>query len=296
MNNNIKIPDITLHNGIKMPSLGFGTAGLDTGEKFENAMAAALEYGYRLFDTAPFYGNEAEVGKFLNGSGIPREGLFISTKLPNAAHAYDDTMEAVYTALENMGLDYLDMFLIHFPVPSVGLYPEAWKALIKLNEEGTINAVGVSNFEIEHLEKLYETSGIVPIVNQIECNPYLSLRPLREYCKNHGIRVMNWFPLGGPSEPLVPYPCDDFKVLVDDPVMIGIGEKYGKSSGQVSLRWAIQNDITPIPKSSKPERIAANRDIFDFELTADDMARIDALDHGRRLGPDPNTVDDMELG
>lgn len=290
------IPTIKLNNGVEMPQLGFGVAGLGNGPEFRAAMNSALENGYRMFDTAPFYENEAETGELLRNCGVKREELFIITKLPNACHAYEDTLKAFHAALKNMGLDYIDQFLIHFPVPSAGKYHEAWAAMEKLYEDGLVRSIGVSNFQEKHLSKILETGHIVPQVNELECNPYLSVRPLRQYCAEKGIRVVNWFPLGGPRNPLVPYPVDDYKVLIDDPVMIEIGGAHGKSSAQVALRWAVQNNITPIPKSANPNRIRQNTEIFDFVLTDEEMARIDALDHNRRLGPDPELFDDMTMG
>lgn len=293
---NTKIPVTTLSNGIPMPELGFGSAALGNGEEFRTAMDSAVSYGYRFFDTAPFYENEAEVGDFLRGCGVPREEFFISTKLPNACHAYEDTIAAFDQALKNMKLDYLDQYVIHFPMPMVGKYHEAWKAMEKLYKDGYVRSIGVSNFQEHHLQKIFETGEVKPHVNQLECNPYHTVRPLRLFCQDNGIRVVNWFPLGGPREPLVPYPVNDFKVLLEDPVLSEIGAKYGKTPAQTALRWAVENHITPIPKSANPKRILQNMEIFDFTMTSDELARIDALDHGRRLGPDPNTFDDMEMG
>lgn len=290
------IPDITLSNGVSMPAMGFGVAGLGTGPQFYTAMESALENGYRFFDTAPFYENEGEVGQVLRTCGVPREELFIATKLPNACHAYEDTLKAFDAALKNMGLDYLDLYMIHFPMPMLGLYQEAWRAMEKLYHEGLIRAIGVSNFQEHHLQKIFETCEIKPHTNELECNPYLTVRPLCNFCRDNGIRVINWFPLGGPREPLVPYPMEHFKVLLEDPVLREIGENHGKSTAQIALRWAVQNGIVPIPKSENPVWVRQNREIFDFSLTDEELARIDALDHDRRLGPDPNTFDDMEMG
>lgn len=290
------IPDITLSNGVSMPAMGFGVAGLGTGPQFYTAMESALENGYRFFDTAPFYENEGEVGQVLRTCGVPREELFIATKLPNACHAYEDTLKAFDAALKNMGLDYLDLYMIHFPMPMLGLYQEAWRAMEKLYHEGLIRAIGVSNFQEHHLQKIFETCEIKPHTNELECNPYLTVRPLCNFCRDNGIRVINWFPLGGPREPLVPYPMEHFKVLLEDPVLREIGANHGKSTAQIALRWAVQNGIVPIPKSENPVWVRQNREIFDFSLTDEELARIDALDHDRRLGPDPNTFDDMEMG
>lgn len=293
---NRSIPNIRLSNGVEMPAMGFGVAALGNGSGFYSAMDAALDEGYRFFDTAPFYGNEAEVGKVVRGCGIPREELFISTKLPNACHAYDDTLRAFYAALENTGLDYLDMYLIHFPMPMLGLYTEAWRAMEKLYLDGLVRVIGLSNFLEHHIQKILDCCEIRPQTNELECNPYLAVRPLRDFCRQQDIRVINWFPLGGPREPLVPYPTNDFKVLMDEPLLAEIGKKYGKTPAQVALRWALQNDISPIPKAGSRSHIRENREIFDFTMTDDELALIEALDHGRRLGPDPDIFDDMEMG
>lgn len=289
------IPDVTLSNGVKMPAVGFGVAGLGNGPEFYRAMDSALENGYRLFDTAPFYGNEGEVGEVLRNCGVPREELFIATKLPNACHAYEKTLKAFDTALKSMGLDYLDLYMIHFPTPAQGLYHEAWRALEKLYRDGVVRAIGVSSFQEHHLEKIFQTGEIKPHTNELECNPYLTIRPLCNFCKDNGIRVINWFPLGGPREPLIPYPVSDYKILLEDEVLIEIGRKYGKTSAQVALRWAVDNDIVPIPKSANPGRIQQNCEIFDFSLTAEELARIDALNHDRRFGPEPDDFNDMEM-
>ncbi len=290
------IPNITLANGVEIPSLGFGVAGLDVGDELRTALNAALQEGYRMFDTAPFYGNEAETAQFLLESGVPREELFIVTKLPNACHAYADTIRAVEESLERMHLSYLDMFLIHFPVPSVGLYCEAWRAMEKLYKDGKIRVIGVSNFQEKHLDEILKTCEIPPMTNELECNPYLTIKELRKYCAERNIRVINWFPLGGPADPLVPYPEKDFPILMDEPLVKRIGEKYGKTSAQILLRWAVDNGMVPIPKSRNPERIHQNRDIFDFSLTAEELSQIDSLNYDRRFGPDPDTFDDMTMG
>lgn len=290
------IPDIELSNGVAMPALGFGVAGLGTGPEFFTAMESALENGYRLFDTAPFYENESEVGQVLRGCGIPRQELFIATKLPNACHAYGDTLRAFDTALENMGLDYLDLYMIHFPVPAQDLYHEAWRAMERLYSEGRVRAIGVSNFQEHHLKKIFQTGEIKPHVNELECNPYLTVRPLCNFCRDNGIRVINWFPLGGPREPLIPYPVSDYKILIEDEVLAETGRRHGKTPAQVALRWAVDNQIVPIPKSANPRRIRENREIFDFSLSAEELADIDALNYDRRFGPEPDEFNDMEMG
>lgn len=290
------IPTVKLANGMEMPRIGFGVAGLDNGPELKASLNAALAEGYRMFDTAPFYGNEGETAQFLLESGIPREELFIVTKLPNAFHAYEDAIRAVEESLERMKLDYLDMYLIHFPVPSVGKYCEAWKAMEKLYKDGKIRVIGVSNFQEKHLDKLLESCEIPPMTNELECNAYLTIKPLRKYCEEKNIQVINWFPLGGPSEPLVPYPVDKFPILREEPVVNEIAAKYGKTAAQVLLRWAVDGNMVPIPKSCNPGRIRQNRDIFDFSLTAEEMAAIDSLNYDRRFGPEPDTFDDLTMG
>ena len=291
-----RIPTVTLSNGVEMPVMGFGVAGLGTGPEFYTAMDAALNEGYRFFDAAPFYENEAQVGEVIRGCGLPREELFFSSKLPNASHKYDDTLRAVDQCLKATGLTYLDMFLIHFPVPSLDLYCEAWRAMERLYREGVIRVIGVSNFQEHHLQKVFDCCEIRPMTNEIECNPYLTVRPLCRFCQDNDIRVINWFPLGGPKEPLVPYPVTEFPYLLEEPALKSIAETHGKSPAQIALRWAIDHQISPIPKSSNPGRIRDNRSIFDFQLTSEELARIDSLNYDRRFGPDPNTFDDLTMG
>ena len=292
----VQIPTWTLSNGVKMPQIGFGVAALGNGSTFYKVMDCAIETGYRFFDTAPFYENEAEVGDVIRNCGIKREEFFIATKLPNACHAYADTLKAYDDALRHMKLDYIDLFMIHFPVPSVGKYTEAWGAMEKLYREGRVRAIGISNFQEPHIQKILDSCEVVPHTNELECNPYLTVRSLRDFCAAHGIRVINWFPLCGPKDPLVPYPVDNFKVLIEDPVLLRIGSRHNKSSAQVALRWAVQSGLVPIPKSSNPARILQNTQIFDFALTEAEMLEIDSLNHDRRLGPEPDLFDDITMG
>jgi diketogulonate reductase-like aldo/keto reductase len=191
-----------------------------------------------------------------------------------------------------MGLDYLDMYLIHFPMPLRGLYCEAWRAMEKLCKEGLIRAIGVSNFKEHHLRNILDCCEIRPMTNEIECNPYFCVKPLREFCAQNDIRVINWFPLGGPREPLVPYPVKEYKVLLDDELLVAIGKKYDKTTAQIALRWAIDCGMVPIPKSANPSRIRENREVFDFRLTKEEVDQISALDHSRRFGPDSDTFNE----
>ena len=291
------IPEITLSNGVTIPHLGFGVAELKGMETIESAIHTALDCGYRFFDDAPFYENEPEVGKVLRESGVRREELFICSKLPNACHAYDKTLRAFDASMKAMGLDYLDMYLIHFPVPSQDLFCDAWRAMERLYREGVVKVIGLSNFMEPHIQKILDHCEIVPQTIELEVNPYYTTPNLRKKCRDNQMHVINWFPLGGPAHPLIPYPeYEDKRVLLEDVVIEEIAKKYGKTNAQVILRWAVENGMTPIPKSSKPHRIAENCDIFDFRLTPEEVARIDALNHDRRFGPDNYTYDDMTMG
>lgn len=289
------VPSVKLANspeGYFIPEEGFGVAAMEP-EKLDVAIVEAVKAGYRYFDNAPQYGNEDTVGAALKKSGIAREELFVSTKLEGYCHAYKDAIAACERSLRTMGLDYLDMYLIHWPLPAQDLYCEAWRALETLHKEGKVKVIGVSNFKKHHLEKLMAESSLKPMVNSLEVNPYHTQSELCEYCKEQGIRVVNWFPLGGPLNPLLPYELENFKILLDDPLLASLGEKYGKTTAQIALRWAVQKDITPIPKSSNPARIQANRDIFDFTMTKEELDAMDALNHDRRLGPDADTFNDL---
>jgi diketogulonate reductase-like aldo/keto reductase len=288
------IPVFTLQNGVEMPQIGYGSAMLDKGPDLRGAIETALNEGYRFFDAAPDYENEAEVGAALRESGVRREELFICTKLEDAFHKYEDALKAFDSSLKGMGLDYLDLYVIHFPLPKRDLYRDAWRALEKLYKEGLVRAIGFSNFKEPHIRKVLENCEIRPMVNQLECNPYITVDSLRGYCAEQGIRIINWFPLGGPKVPRIPYPTQDHKVLLEDETLRKIGEKYGKSIAQTALRWAVDSGMAPIPKSVLPERIRQNREIFDFSLTREEIKMIDALDHDRRLGPDPDTYDGVD--
>ncbi|MDR1573160.1 MAG: aldo/keto reductase [Clostridiales Family XIII bacterium] len=285
-----QIPLATLSNGVKIPQLGYGVAAL-AHDEIKSAVSCTAQEGYRFFDNAPFYNNEAEIAEALRESGIKREEFFISTKLPNDCHAYDDALKAFDKSMKAMKLDYMDMYMIHFPLPLRDRYCEAWKAMERLYEEGLVRVIGVSNFLESHLKRLLNKCNIKPIINELECNPYHSIQSLRRFCAGCDIRVINWFPLGGPAQPLVPYPIENYKVLLQDKVLGVIGAKYAKTPAQVALRWAIEADMTPIPKSASPKRIRENRNVFDFSLTPEEMKSINELDHGRRLGPDPDTFD-----
>lgn len=268
----------TLHNGVKMPWLGFGVFRVNEGEEAIESVKAAIKTGYKSIDTAAVYGNEKGVGKAIADSGVPRDELFITTKLWNADQGYQSTLDAFEVSMEKLGLDYLDLYLIHWPLPSEGKYKETWKAFEKLYNDGRVRAIGVSNFKKHHLEDILEDCEVKPMVNQVEYHPLFPQQEIHEFCRQNQIQLEAWSPLAQGK-------------LVDDPTLGEIGEKYGKTAAQVILRWVHQNEVVTIPKSTNPERIAQNADIFDFELTQEDMDKIATLDQGDRLFADPDTMD-----
>jgi diketogulonate reductase-like aldo/keto reductase len=266
----------TLHNGVKMPWFGLGVWKAKNGEEVIHAVKTALELGYRHIDTAAIYKNEEGVGQAIKESGVPREEIFITTKVWNADQGYETTLKAFETSLQKLGLDYVDLYLVHWPVKEK--YKETYKALEKLYKDGYVRAIGVSNFQIHHLEDLMADCEIKPMVNQVEYHPRLTQKELHAFCKEHGIQLEAWSPLMQGK-------------LINEPTLIEIGEKYGKSPAQVILRWDLQNEVVTIPKSVKPHRIKENADLFDFELTAEDMEKIHALNKDERIGPDPDNFD-----
>ncbi|MFF4345203.1 aldo/keto reductase [Kitasatospora sp. NPDC001540] len=268
------IPNVTLNNGVRMPQLGFGVFQVPD-EETTAAVAAALEAGYRSVDTAAVYGNERGVGKALAASGLPREELFVTTKLWNADQGHDATLRAFDASLDKLGLEYVDLYLIHWPTPARDLYAESWKAIERLAAEGRIRAAGVSNFQPAHLTRLIEAGGLVPAVNQVELHPGLQQAELRAFHAAHGIVTEAWSPLAQGA-------------VLDDPAVTAIAARTGKSPAQVVLRWHLQLGNVVIPKSVTPARIRQNLDVFDFALTEDDLAAIAASDRGLRTGPDPD--------
>ena len=272
-------PTLTLNNGVTIPQLGLGVWQAKDGEEVESAVRAALKCGYRLIDTAAVYGNEQGVGKAVAESGIPREELFITTKVWNADQGYKNTLQAFDASLKRLGLDYVDLYLIHWPVPAKDQYVDTWKALEQIYKDGRAKSIGVSNFKPHHIDKLLESAEIIPAVNQIELHPNLPQQETREACDKHGIIVESYSPLGGSNSH-----------LFDNQTLIDIGAKYDKTPAQVILRWHIQNNFVVIPKSVHTERIEQNFDIFDFELDDNDMAVIATLDNGKRYGSDPDTA------
>jgi len=268
---------VKLNNGVEMPWLGLGVWKAADGQEVSNAVKSAIECGYRSIDTAAVYQNESGVGQGIKDSGIAREELFVTTKVWNSDQGYESTLHAFEESRKKLGLDYLDLYLIHWPVKEKK-YIDTWRALEKLYNDGLVRAIGVSNFHIHHLKDIFEVSGIVPVVNQVEYHPMLAQRELHAFCNSHNIVLEAWSPLMQGK-------------LLDDPALTEIAAKYGKSVSQVILRWDLQNGVITIPKSVNPERIAQNGDIFDFELSAADMERIQAMNKEQRVGPDPDHID-----
>nr|WP_173875041.1 aldo/keto reductase [Streptomyces albus] len=260
-----------------MPQLGYGVWQVPSDEA-ATAVATALGAGYRSIDTAAAYENEEGVGRALAGSGLPREELFVTTKLWNSEQGYDTTLRAFDASLDKLGLDFVDLYLIHWPMPDVDKYADTWRAFEKIYADGRARAIGVSNFQPAHLNRLIELGGTVPAVNQIELHPRLQQSVPRAFHADHGIATEAWSPLGQGGD------------LLEDPTLSGLARTYGKTVAQVVLRWHLQLGNVVIPKSVTPSRMRENIDVFDFELTGDDMARIAALNTDTRLGPDPDTM------
>ncbi|MGX2993642.1 aldo/keto reductase [Streptomyces sp. JNUCC 64] len=273
-----KVPPVILNNGVEMPQLGFGVWQVPDDEA-ERAVATALEAGYRSVDTASVYGNEEGTGRALAASGIPREELFVTTKLWNSDQGYDATLRAFDASLERLGLDRVDLYLIHWPVPSLGRDVDTYRAFEKIQADGRATSIGVSNFLPEHLARLLDATSVIPAVNQIELHPRLQQRAAREYHAEQGIVTEAWSPLG------------QGKGLLDVPAIVAIGQKHGRTPAQVVLRWHIQLGHVVIPKSVTPSRIAENIAVYDFELDEEDLAAIRALNEDHRLGPDPAEFD-----
>lgn len=266
----------TLHNGVKMPWFGLGVFKVQDGEEVVHSVKAALKAGYKSIDTAAVYKNEEGVGKAIKEAGVPREELFVTTKVWNSDQGYDSAIQAFETSLEKLGLDYIDLYLIHWPVE--GKYQETWKALETLYKEKRVRAIGVSNFHMHHLEDLMQTAEVKPMVNQVELHPLLNQSELRDFCKKHEIQIEAWSPLAQGE-------------LLENGVLKEIAQKYNKSVAQIILKWDLQNEIVTIPKSVKEHRIIENADIFDFQLAPEDMDKINSLNENRRVGPDPDNFD-----
>jgi 2,5-diketo-D-gluconate reductase A len=268
-------PSLTLNDGIAMPQVGLGVWQTPP-EDTERAVAAALDAGYRHIDTAAGYFNEREVGHAVASSGLAREDVFVTTKLWNADQGYDSTLKAFDGSMKRLRFDYLDLYLIHWPMPEKNAFVDTFKAFAHLRDQGRIRSIGVSNFEPEHLRILVDGTGIVPTVNQIELHPLLQQRELREVHAQLGVATEAWSPLGRGS-------------LLSNPAVTAVAEAHGKTPAQALIRWHIQLGNIVIPKSVTPERIVSNFDVFDFELSEQDMASISSLGDETRLGPDPRT-------
>lgn len=272
------VPTITLNDGTTIPQLGFGVFQVDPAGA-ERVVSVALEAGYRHIDTAAIYKNEEGVGRAIAASGIPREELYVTTKLWNNRQGTQSAIDAMDESLEKLGLDHVDLYLIHWPRPDLDKYLETWHTFEQLKADGKTTSIGVSNFHIPHLERVLAEGGTVPVVDQIELHPAFAQKPIREFAAAHDIAIEAWSPLGGGK--------------VDLTVMAPIADAaaaHGVTGTQVIIRWHLQSGIIVFPKSSTPERIVSNFDVFGFELTADEMAAIDSLDQGMRVGSNPDTA------
>lgn len=268
---------ITLNNNVKMPQLGLGVYKVSD-EAAIDVISAAIETGYRSIDTAQFYENERGVGEAVRRSNVAREDLFITTKVWNSHQGYHKTLAAFNESIEKLGLDYLDLYLIHWPTPMYDRFVETYKALEKLYKDGRVKAIGVSNFHQEHLERLFDECEIKPVLNQVECHPYLQQKDLKAFCSEHNIFIESWSPLarGG---------------VLEDEVIKAIAQKHHKTVAQIILRWHIQENSIVIPKSVTPSRIRENFQVFDFTLDKEDMEQIASIDRNERTGRDPNEMD-----
>lgn len=264
---------VTLNNGVKMPIMGLGVFKVEDGNVVTESVKAAIKNGYRSIDTAAFYDNEVGVGRGIEESGVPREDLFITTKVWNADHGFEKTLTAFETSLEKLNLEYLDLYLIHWPVK--GKYKETWKALEKLYKDGKVRAIGVSNFNIHHLKDILEDCVVKPVINQVEYHPHLTQLELREFCEKENIKLEAWSPLKK-------------GVLLTEAIIEKIAKRHQKSPAQVILRWDIQTEVITIPKSIKENRIIENSNIFDFALTDEEMNEISQMNINSRSGADPD--------
>ncbi len=276
------VPTYTLNDGNTLPAIGFGTYPLK-GEEGVTAMVQAIEAGYRLLDTAVNYENEAEVGEAIRRSGIPRNEVQVTSKLPGRHHGYDEAVASVRGSLDRLGLDYLDLQLIHWPNPSVGKYTEAWRALVDLREQGLVRSIGVSNFTEAHLGNIIDQTGVTPAVNQVELHPRFPQEEMRAVHERLGIRTEAWSPMGKRNAPL------------EEPAVTRAADRAGVTPGQVILRWHVQLGSLPIPKSGNPERQRQNLDLFGFELTDEELEGISGLadPRGRLFGGDPDSHEEM---
>ena len=274
------VPPTELNDGRSMPALGFGTWQL-RGDEGAAAIRTALEAGYRMLDTAARYENERDVGRAIAESGLPRENLFVTTKLPGDDHGYDSTLRACEHSLRRLGLEFVDLYLIHWPLPRVDKYVDTWRAFVTLRDQGLARSIGVSNFTGAHIDRIIRATDVVPVVNQIEMHPLLPQADQRAYDREHGIVTQSWSPLGRKSD------------LLREPVLAEIAGAHNVSVGQVVLRWHVEMGAVPLPKSAHADRIAANLDVFSFQLTADELEAIGTLDRDHRIGGDPDTHEEF---
>ena len=271
------VPEIRLNNGISIPQVGLGVFKIPP-DQTAAATTLAIELGYRHIDTAELYGNEAGVGEAVRNSGIDRSEFFVTSKLNNGAHAYADALAAFDQTLDTLDIGYLDLFLIHWPLPTIGDFVETWRAMEEIYRGGKVRAIGVSNFQAHHLDRVLAECSIVPAVNQIEVNPHLTNEAVRAYDAEHGIVTEAWSPIARGA-------------VLDEPTIVDIAERLGRSPAQVTLRWHVQRGDVIFPKSVHSARLQENLQLFDFKLTDDDMAAIGALNRDQRTGPDPDTFD-----
>ncbi|MFD4529726.1 aldo/keto reductase [Streptomyces sp. NPDC058470] len=275
----ISIPAHKLNDGSKIPALGLGTYPMDDAQA-EQAVGEALDIGYRLVDTATNYRNETGTGRGVARSDVPREEIVVTTKLPGRHHGYEETLASFEESRSRLGLAYVDLYLIHWPLPRVGKYVESWKAMVKLRAEGLVRSIGVSNFTPEHITRLEEETGVLPSVNQVELHPFFPQEELRAFHADKGIRTESWTPLGHSTD------------LLDTPTVVKVAEAHGVTPGQVVLRWHTQLGAVPIPKSADPGRQRENLDIFGFELTPAELAALSGLP-SRRIGGDPEVHEEF---
>ncbi|AXI85095.1 aldo/keto reductase [Actinospica acidiphila] len=273
------IPQHTLNDGTTIPALGLGTWPMDDAEA-ERAVTTALEAGYRLIDTAANYRNETGVGRAVAGAGVPREEIVVTTKLPGRHHGYEETLASFEESRARLGLEYVDLYLIHWPLPRVGKYVDSWKAMIKLREDGLVRSIGVSNFTPAHIARLEKETGVLPSVNQVELHPFFPQDELRAHHADKGVLTESWSPLGRGSQ------------LLDDLAVAAVADAHGVTPAQAVLRWHLQLGALPVPKSSDPERQRANLDVFGFELDEAQMRTVSDRAH-RRIGGDPEVHEEF---
>ena len=273
-------PTVTLNDGLVLPQIGLGTYKL-TGDDGIASIVGAIQEGYRLIDTATRYNNEGEVGKAIAASGVPREEIIVTTKLPGAAHGFDETMAAFELSRQTLGLDYIDLYLIHWPNPSVNRYLDSWQAMIELKDDGLARSIGVCNFTEEFLTRIIDATGVIPSVNQIELHPYFPQAQMRAFHAQHGIQTESWSPLGKTEE------------LRNEKVITDLAHARGVTPAQLILRWHTQLGTIPLPKSGDRGRQMTNLHSFDFDLSPEEMDVISGLERGRLWGGDPNTHEEM---